>query len=172
MRNKDVKNRKALVRLLAWGLVVLWLGAIFALSAQTAEESSLTSGHTTRFFLSRLYPPFLQMDEAQQQEVVDSLSHVVRKTAHGLVFTLLGVLSAGALLVDVPPKKALLPAWGLGLLAAVMDELHQLLVPGRSCELLDMAIDFSGAAFGAGMLLLLFWARRRRKLGRLRPTDA
>ncbi len=39
-------------------------------------------------------------------------------------------------------------------LYAVFDEIHQAFIPGRSCELLDWAADFLGAA--AGILVLKF----------------
>ena len=39
-------------------------------------------------------------------------------------------------------------AWGAAVLYSVTDEIHQMFVPGRSCELRDVAIDSCGVATG------------------------
>ena len=45
-------------------------------------------------------------------------------------------------------------AAALGMVWGVLDEVHQRFVPGRSCELRDMCIDFAGVLLGAGVMLL------------------
>jgi VanZ family protein len=57
-------------------------------------------------------------------------------------------------------RKLFLP-WICGTLYAVSDEIHQLFVEGRSCELRDMLIDSAGVA--AGVLLANWIAHRRRR---------
>lgn len=42
------------------------------------------------------------------------------------------------------------------LLYAASDEIHQLFVPGRSGEVRDVMIDFSGAALGIALSTLVF----------------
>ena len=52
----------------------------------------------------------------------------------------------------------------LGSLYAVSDELHQLFVPGRSCELMDMLIDSSGGSHRgrfAALFFFAYWANRK-----------
>ncbi len=134
---------------------------IFTLSAQTAETSSETSGDLIQRSLSLL--PIGSV--ARQEGLVKSLQFIVRKGAHFTVYALLGVLC-------VPPVFILLhkfgrtafAAWGITVLYAVTDEIHQYFVPGRSCELRDVLIDASGAALG----LLCLWGitaliQRRKK---------
>jgi len=72
---------------------------------------------------------------------------VLRKLAHAAEFAVLG-----ALLVRATHRAW--PAFALGTLYAVSDELHQVLVPGRVGSLLDVAIDAVGVAFG-----VLLWQR-------------
>ena len=51
----------------------------------------------------------------------------------------------------------------LGGVRAVLDEVQQAFVPGRSCELRDMGIDFAGVLLGAAFLLLiLHWIQRKK----------
>ena len=45
---------------------------------------------------------------------------------------------------------------GICLLYASSDEIHQLFVPGRSGEVRDVMIDFSGAALGIALSTLVF----------------
>lgn len=149
--------------MLRWSLVLLWLMVIFAFSAQTADQSSTTSGSTIRLLLNLFYPPYGDLTAPAQAALVAALSHLVRKLAHGLVFSLLGLLLMGATLTDFPPRKALLLALLLGYVAAGLDEMHQILVPGRSGELLDLLIDFGGICFGTGIRLLLHALKERRQ---------
>ena len=64
----------------------------------------------------------------------------LRKLAHAVEFAVLGLLLARAV--------AELPAFALGVVYAVTDELHQSLVPGRQAALLDVAIDAVGVLVG------------------------
>jgi VanZ like family len=76
---------------------------------------------------------------------------VLRKLAHAGEFGILGALLMRAVgRVDV--------AFGLGVLYAVSDELHQSLVPGRSGTPLDVGIDAVGVAGG---IVLWQWTRAR-----------
>ena len=66
---------------------------------------------------------------------------VGRKLAHLCEYAILGALLVRAL-------RAPLPAFGLGVLYAVSDEVHQAFVPGRLGSPVDVAIDATGVALG------------------------
>jgi len=74
---------------------------------------------------------------------------VLRKLAHAAEYAVLGALLLRA-------TKRAGPAFTLGALYAVSDELHQALVPGRQGALVDVAIDAVGVACG-----VLLWQRAR-----------
>ena len=88
----------------------------------------------------------------------------VRKIAHFVQYAALGFLLMLTMRVYTSRILGHI-SWPLflGLLIAVMDECLQLLIPGRSGELLDVALDFSGVLFGVitGLFVLLlgkqFW---------------
>ena len=69
---------------------------------------------------------------------------LLRKGAHVVEFAVLGALLASA-------TGRLLPAFVLGALYAVSDEVHQHFVPGRNGNALDVAIDAVGVAIGAAL---------------------
>ena len=79
---------------------------------------------------------------------------VLRKVAHAAEYAILG-----ALLLRATGRAG--PAFALGVLYAVSDEIHQSFVPGRAGVALDVAIDALGVAVG-----ILVWQalRSRRRL--------
>ena len=86
------------------------------------------------------------------------VSFFVRKLAHFSEYLLLGASLMAAVkqaMRQAPERTApqpLLPSWLLswliGAAYAVSDEIHQMFVPGRSCEMRDILIDAAGVACG------------------------
>jgi VanZ family protein len=66
---------------------------------------------------------------------------VLRKLAHAAEYAVLG-----ALLMRAVGREG--PAWALGVLYAVTDEVHQHFVSGRQAAPLDVAVDALGVALG------------------------
>jgi VanZ family protein len=88
------------------------------------------------------------------------------KFAHLLEYAVLGVLCYRAFLYASPPwsaRRALLLAVVTAVLYGVTDELHQLLVPLRETDVLDLLADGVGATLGAWM-----WAYGRTNTLRMR----
>ena len=54
-------------------------------------------------------------------------------------------------------------AWGIGTLYAVSDEIHQVFIDGRSCELRDIAIDAGGVLLGVLIIHLIWRAHRNHR---------
>jgi VanZ family protein len=69
---------------------------------------------------------------------------VLRKLAHATEFAILG-----ALLVRATGRAGV--SFGLGVLYAASDEVHQVFVPGRHGAPLDVAIDAVGVAVGVAL---------------------
>lgn len=59
-------------------------------------------------------------------------------------------------------KEMFLP-WLIAALYAASDEIHQLLVPGRSGQLSDVILDSAGALAGVAAFTVLCWLINRRK---------
>lgn len=120
-----------------WALSIICMVVIFYFSSRTAAESSSQSTSVidwlTKLFGSNVFTDF-----------------IVRKSAHFLEYTGLCLLLNWALLFS---KGKPLPAAALPVasLYAVTDEIHQLFVEGRSCQVKDWAIDTAGAILGIGV---------------------
>ena len=134
------------------------MALIFSLSSQNAAVSSGTSGNVIRLIVGIFYPGFDNLPAAEQTEIVASLQFLARKSAHFSIYMIFGVLS---FLTFISYEKLLFAlrltlSGGICLLYAASDEIHQLFIPGRSGEVRDVIIDFSGAALGLALSTLVF----------------
>ncbi|MGN1123354.1 MAG: VanZ family protein [Eubacterium sp.] len=129
---------------LLWFITVLCMGVIFWLSSRTAQESSEQSSAVLEWLI-RIFGDNLFTD------------FIVRKLAHCLEFTGLCFLLNLSLLQSFK-KKMPLRAILFTSLYAVTDEVHQLFVEGRSCQISDWAIDTAGAVIGALAFILVLYA--------------
>lgn len=135
--------------LLRYALPLVWTLVIWSRSLYPAEQSSAQSLEVLAWLTPLL--EFL----GQEPEVWHTL---VRKLAHMTEFTVLGALWS------VVPGVGLSGKLLCCLLTALADETIQLFVPGRSGQVSDVWIDFTGAVLGTALgYLLCLLLRRRRK---------
>ena len=153
-------------RIPLWIAVVLWMALIFSFSMETAAESSASSGGFIRSLLETFDNDFLTLSNDDQHTKIESLSYIVRKSAHFCIFGMLGILVTSAVSTHgLSAKKTALFSLGICALYAVSDEVHQYFVPGRACMLRDMLIDTCGAACGvAAVSFLIYMVRKHRKI--------
>ena len=74
-------------------LLVLWMGFIFSMSCENAEESSNTSGQTIKVVLSTV-PEFEKQPEEVKVNIIEELQFIVRKSAHFIGYMILGILAS------------------------------------------------------------------------------
>lgn len=139
-------------------LLLLWMGVIFAFSAQPAEESGKISDSICYKLVSGVNHTFhTEWNAEQMEEYALRLRLPVRKAAHMTEYAILAVLIWGNLLVfqALPQRRS----YGIALLSAILyamtDEYHQTFVAGRSGNLTDVCIDGLGACLGLLCLALL-----------------
>lgn len=105
------------------------------------------------------------------------LNFGIYKLAHLVVYTVLGVLIAGATRHLSTPRAAWW-AWVLLVLYAIGDEIHQAFVPGRTPLVTDVAIDSLGGLMGIFGYLVRANIREARErplaflLGRRSPAES
>lgn len=115
-------------------LLVIWMLFIFIMSTFNANESSSQSGIIVSF-ISNIF----------SINNIEVLSLIVRKFAHFFEFLVLGIL---LLNVIINYNKKIYLAYIFGIIYAILDEVHQLFVMGRSCQLTDILIDSLGIMIG------------------------
>ena len=134
---------------------ILCMVLIFVLSSHTAVQSSEVSGGLIASIAERIHPQFTHMSEADQVLFIESCQFAVRKAAHFSIFALLGMLLSWPVSIVVANCHVFPVSLLVSGLYAVSDEIHQYFVPGRSCEIRDLMIDFCGAALGCAVYLLV-----------------
>ncbi len=143
-----------------WLLVFLWMALIFTFSARTAPESNAQSGRVIRTGAELVVPEFKELPPPEQEDFIDRWQHTVRKSAHGLAFFVLGILSALAVSRYAWPfPKRTLVSLLIPFAYAATDEIHQLYVSGRAFMFSDIGID--AVAASVGVLLVAFIIRGR-----------
>ena len=152
--------------------VLAIMAVIFSFSAQKGETSSQTSGTYVQWIIEHIYPDFDTMDAAEQIRLKDTISHIVRKTAHFIEYGALGftlMLHVWTVKRRAGLRFPKLASQLIGTAYAASDELHQKLVSGREAALSDVLLDSAGVLFGILMMALLLFlllkaAERKREM--------
>ena len=126
-----------------WLPVVAWMGLIFVLSSQPGLRISADAA-------------------------VDAPARAV---AHVVTFGTLGALLYRALLGPLSPARAAIASFVIAALYGVSDELHQSLVPERTGQIDDVALDAAGAAIGIAVAVAASVLLRRRSSTRQSPES-
>ena len=142
-------------------LIVLCMLLIFSFSTYNSEESSSKSDglivKISEIFTGR------KLKENERNKYIDKYVVLVRKSAHFTIYLILGLLILSFIReFRVVDYRAVLLSVFLTFLYACSDEVHQLFVPGRSGEFLDVLLDSVGAL--SGCLLYTLYYKIRRKL--------
>ena len=139
-------------------LCIFWMLVIFWFSAQVADDSQEMSD-----FFVRLLDALFSLDIMKNEIIQDMTSFLVRKAAHMSEYAILAIL-LGLTIREYKKEPWLLLALTATAAYAATDEFHQLFVPGRSGQLKDVLIDTAGGALGLGLLALILYLKRRRKM--------
>lgn len=134
--------------LLDWLLVVILMIIIFMFSKDPAVSSSDKSNYLVETLVN-----FFNLKNIDLFE----LNVIIRKLAHFIIYFILGVLVFNA--VKDTSSKTLISIMIISILICILyaetDELHQMLVPGRSGEVRDVIIDSAGSSQGALIYFLI-----------------
>lgn len=126
--------------------VIIWMIFIFYMSGKTGQESSGQSGKIS-LFITDLLEKVRQDSPQAMQNLQDILELVIRKAAHMTEYAILFLLSYLATVKISMSQSRFYNrsiAVLISLLYACSDEMHQLLVPGRSGKMIDVGIDMAG----------------------------
>ena len=130
-------------------LVILWMILIFVMSSFGSVQSNNQSDFVVGIF-SNLF----------DFHNLSRLSYVIRKIAHLLEYLILGILVAN--MIKNHCKKTYI-SFLVCVLYAISDEVHQLFVVGRQCQLLDILIDALGSLVGIFAFMIIYKLIRKRR---------
>ena len=139
-----INNKGKLLFIISWIAVLFWMLFIFNLSSQAADQSDKLSIGVTEIIVEAVekVTPGYDLN-------IREFNHILRKNAHFFAYLVLGVLVVSALRQSgIKGLRAFALALSICVLYAVSDEVHQLFVPGRGGQAVDVLIDSAGAIFG------------------------
>lgn len=142
-------------------MTAVTLYAIWRFSAQDSSETMATSGELAWKVWQKLQAVFSGWGYELSLLKVEA---VLRKLAHFGIFMMLGVGLTGIFVWQRRVPVAVVVIL-VGVVCAVMDELHQSFVPGRNPAMFDVLIDTLGVCVGMGIVLLVTRGMRRRRDG-------
>ncbi len=137
---------------------IMWMCVIFWFSAQPAVESTQMSMTFGKKICSIFVPGYSKLDSEEQYKIAKNIEFPVRKSAHASEYAFLAILWYGYFKYKFQKKlikaRFIFP-WLIATLYAATDEIHQLFVVGRSCQLRDVMIDSTGAVVGIFIVYLI-----------------
>lgn len=141
------KGRKIYIIISAVALLAV-LVTIFILSAQNGEQSSSTSGFFTELIEAIFGQP---ANEA-----------IIRTLAHFCEFAGLGFLMCNFIFALKDKLKPFLSIL-FSVSYALTDEIHQIFVPERACQLSDLAVDSAGIVLGVTVFYIIISIIKHKK---------
>lgn len=136
-------------------LVIIWMNAIFWFSNQQGTGSSSTSKKVSEIIVN-IIDINKQYSDAEKEEIINVVEPIIRKLAHYTLYAIGGILITNSVYqFSNKEKRVIVISAIIGILYATSDEMHQLMVPGRSCSIKDIIIDSIGILTGIALFLLV-----------------
>ena len=137
-------------RIIVFSLTAFMIGFVFFRSSMNADDSTVESESMLDFLINffKSFGISVEMSE-----------NIIRKLAHFAEFFVIGglLMSCAYSFDRFKPYRYSFAALFVGLFTAVIDEFIQLFFEGRSAEITDVLIDFSGVLTGALFMLLFYF---------------
>lgn len=158
-----MKNKKLILYFLPAVVVTL---IIFYLSSRSIEASNAQSGAVTETVISFFGQVEVMNTDGALSSMrfngtgLDYINLYIRALAHICAFGGLGLMIAlGACLCGFSDKKRIKLTLSWGIIVAILDELLQAFIPGRTCSILDVGKDVIGILLSllAVYILQVIW---------------
>ena len=118
-------------KVISIAFVVLWMISLFSFSNQQGESSSFTSKKVSKIIVNIINIK----NEYKEEQIISNIEPYIRKLAHFSLYALGGILLMNAIrLFVVREDIQILTSSTIGILYAVMDEIHQLIIPRKKWE--------------------------------------
>lgn len=134
-------------------LLIIWLIIIFAFSNQTGEISGSASNGILYNIFENIYELF-NLNKDNLVNFVNIIENPLRELMHSFEYFVLTILSLNVLINFNIQNKIIILIMFI-FIAASLDEIHQLFVPGRSFEYFDILMDMIGC-FGFILICKVF----------------
>lgn len=145
-------DKKIQIKILKIILILIWMTTIFIFSGQQGIESGETSRKFTIAIIKIITGKSLALDDP----FVEGIQLFIRKMAHFTIYAIGGYLIMNyEHTTEKTMKPKILYSIAIGGGYAIIDEIHQFFVAGRSARILDVVIDALGVTTGVFIYLLI-----------------
>jgi len=146
-------------RIILITITILWMTSIFMFSNQRSEKSTEKSHSFVTNTIVKIYKVFnSNASEEEINNIISTWDVPVRKTAHFMEYFILGILMFFTL--KEFGNKNIYVMILLCFIYACSDEIHQIFVPGRDGNIVDVMIDTLGSS---SAIILLNKLKERKK---------
>lgn len=151
-------NMKKIVSII---FVLAWMSIVFCFSNQQGESSSNTSSNISKIII-RIIDIQNKYTDLEKEKLIEIVEPVIRKLAHYTLYAMGGIIIANCVYQFCNKEKILIGiSTCMGILYAISDELHQLMIAGRSGNIHDVIIDSFGIVTGIMVFLLIIESYKR-----------
>ena len=145
-------NIKKIVSIIA---VLIWMSIIFGFSNQQGEGSGNTSKKISKVIVQMIDIQH-RYSEQEKDKLIEIVEPILRKVAHLTIYAIGGIVIANCVWQFCDKEKMTIEiSTGVGVMYAISDEIHQLMVDGRSGNVRDVIIDSIGILIGIMVFLLI-----------------
>lgn len=164
-------NRKKLLIIISWVLVIIWMVVIYYFSDMDTIESNTKSKNTITNVIENTIDTTNKLgitdkhpSEEKKQEVTNNLNEPLRKLMHASIYLILAILLMNALIVgNTKLLLSFIITIAISFTYACTDEFHQTFVDGRTGRFTDVLIDTTGSILGSGIYYVGYFIYKKVK---------
>ena len=140
-------------------MIIYYSFIIWSFSSHPADVSAKESKSITGIIYDKFAVHIEKFSYMGRDLFVSKTDNFIRKCAHFTLFFIFAlIISMYVNCFEKCDWTFVLTVFSTGVLFAVSDELHQLFVPGRGCQMRDILIDSNGVLAGG---IIFLGAKRR-----------
>ena len=145
-------NIKKIVSIIA---VLIWMSIIFGFSNQQGEGSGNTSRKISAVIV-KIIDVKNRYSDLEKDNLIEVVEPILRKIAHLTTYAIGGIAIANCVWQFCSKeKRAIGISTCIGVMYAISDEIHQLMIDGRNGNIKDVIIDSIGILIGIMIFLLI-----------------
>ncbi len=154
------KNKISKINILRGIVIILLLATfvrIFCFSNQNGTQSSGVSRKVTKILTNNI-KKVQAMSKEEKEIFMNNAEKIIRKLAHFSIYTVVGFLMMA--LMSTYNAKTIIRvsiSFGIGVIYAISDEIHQYFIPGRSGRVFDVIIDSFGVLTGICIIMIILY---------------
>lgn len=153
-----MKNKKInIIRIILIILLFITFARIFSFSNQNGVQSSGVSRKVTKILINNI-KKVQAMSKEEKEIFMNNAEKIIRKLAHFSIYTVVGFLMMA--LMSTYNAKTIIRvsiSFGIGVIYAISDEIHQYFIPGRSGRVFDVMIDSFGVLTGICIIMIIMY---------------